>query len=87
MIFVFKIIAIFGTVIYFLLYFLLAARTLKPLKTIFSFAVIGLIGMIAINLTAKFTGVYIPVNYYSVGSCCALGLPGTIGLLILKMIM
>jgi hypothetical protein len=73
-------------VIYGFLYFIFAIGTKKPFKTIFFYAFLGVLGVIVVNLTAKYSGVYIPVNAYTLGSSAALGLPGTITLLVLKTI-
>lgn len=81
-----KIIFISLAVIYGFVYLIFAAKTEKPFKTIFGFAVLGLIAMTVINLTSKFSGVYIPVNFYTVGINAALGLPATIGLVLARMI-
>ncbi|MEE1026649.1 MAG: pro-sigmaK processing inhibitor BofA family protein [Acutalibacteraceae bacterium] len=82
----FKIIFILVSVIYGFLYLIFAAKTKKPFKTVFFYAFLGLFGLILTNLTASFSGVHIPVNAYSLGCSAALGLPGTIGLLILRII-
>lgn len=81
-----KIIFICFCVMYGFLYLIFAAGTNKPFKTIFFYAFLGILGLAAVNLTSKFSGVYIPVNAYTLGSAGALGLPGTISLLLLKMI-
>lgn len=73
-------------VIYGFLYLLFAVATNKPFKTIFFFAFLGVLGVVVVNLTAKYSGVYIPINSYSLGTSAALGLPGTIGLLVLRII-
>lgn len=82
----FKIIFIVLSVIYGFLYLIFAAKTKKPFKTIFFYAFLGLLGLILTNLTSTFSGVHIPVNAYSLGCSAALSLPGTIGLLILRII-
>jgi len=81
-----KIIFICACLIYGFLYFIFAAETKKPFKTIFFYAFLGLLGLVAVNLTAKFSGVYIPINAYTLSSSAALGLPGTVSLLILRII-
>lgn len=81
-----KIIFICFCVIYGFLYFIFAVGTNKPFKTIFLYAFLGVAGLVLVNLTSSFSGVYIPVNAYTLGSTAALGLPGTISLLMLKMI-
>lgn len=82
----FKIIFILISIIYGFLYLIFAAKTKKPFKTIFFYAFLGLLGLAATNLTSKFSGVYIPINAYSIGCSAALGLPGTISLLMLRII-
>ena len=81
-----KIIFICICIIYGFLYFIFAAGTNKPFKTIFFYAFLGLVGLTAVNLTSKFSGVYIPINAYTLGSSAILGLPGTVSLLLLRMI-
>lgn len=81
-----KIVLIVLSVVYGLIYFVLAAKTKKPFKTILSFAALGLLAMTVINLTSKYSGVYIPVNAYTVTLNATLGLPATITLLFLRMI-
>ena len=72
--------------IYGFLYFIFAVATKKPFKTIFFYGFLGLAGLIVIDLTSNFSGIYIPVNPYTIGASTALGLPGTITLLLLRMI-
>lgn len=73
-------------VVYFLIYLLFAAKTGKPFKTIFLYSFLGVLGMVLVNLFSSFSGVYIPVNGYSAGFCASMGLPGTVALLIIKLI-
>lgn len=73
-------------VIYGFVYLVLASKTGRPIRTILIFALLGIIAMTVLNLTSAYSGVYIPVNGYTVGVNAALGLPGTIGLLLLRMI-
>lgn len=72
--------------VYGFIYFIFAVATKKPFKTIFFYAFLGVAAFALIDLTSKFSGVYIPVNYYTVGSSAALGLPGVICLLLLRII-
>ena len=81
-----KIIFICLCVIYGFLYFIFAIGTNKPIKTIFFFAFWGIAGLTVVNFTFKFSGVYIPVNAYTLSTSAVLGLPGTLSLLLLKMI-
>lgn len=57
------------------------------IKTILLNSFLGLFAIIIINLTTKFTGVNIPLNYYTVTGGLTLGIPGVIGVLILNIIM
>lgn len=82
----FKIIFICICVIYGFLYFIFAAGTNKPFKTIIFHAFLGVGAIAIINLTSKFSGVYIPINPYTLTSSATLGLPGTISLLLIKII-
>lgn len=81
-----KIIFISVTIIYFFLYIILAAKTKKPFKTIMAYSFLGVLGIIIINITARFSGIYIPINGYTLGCSAAFGLPGTVGILLLRMI-
>lgn len=67
-----------------ILFFSMISR--KFFKTIFLNAILGLITIVIINLSSKFTGVYIPLNYYTVLGGISLGIPSIIGFLILSII-
>lgn len=82
----FKVLIICLCFIYGFLYFIFAVATKKPFKTILFYAFLGLAGLMVVDLTSKFSGIYIPINPYTVGASAALGLPGTITLLLLRMI-
>lgn len=63
-----------------------AAKTGKPFKTLLLNAFLGLAVMAIIDLTAKFTGVHIPVNQYTVVGSAVFGIPAVCGFLILPII-
>lgn len=63
-----------------ILFFALKSR--KFFKIIFVNALFGIGAIGLINLTAKFSGVNIAVNYWTVGAGGVLGLPGVFGILI-----
>ena len=44
----------------------------------------GIIVMCLINLTSKFTGLYIPINYFNIGVCSVLGIGGDLLILVLN---
>lgn len=58
----------------------------KTLKTLLMFCFSGLAVFAVINLLSKFTGVDIAVNGWTISSSAVFGVPGVIGLLILRMI-
>ena len=58
-------------------------RSLAAIKAILS----GVASMMAVNAVGSFTSCFIPVNYVTVFVCSVLGLPGTLMLLISKLIL
>lgn len=63
-----------------------AAKTKRFFKTLLLNAFLGLAVMAIIDLTAKFTGVHIPVNQYTVVGSAVFGIPAVCGFLILPII-
>lgn len=63
-----------------------AAKTGKLFKTLLLNAFLGIAVMAIIDLTAKFTGVHIPVNQYTVAGSAVFGIPAVCGFLILPII-
>lgn len=59
----------------------------KPFRYLLINFALGIAALIAVNLSARFTGIRIPVNPYSVSTGAVLGIPGVCGLLILRLIM
>ena len=66
------------TVIYLVLFVAFCILTKKPFKTILFNAIVGLFAFVIIDLTSVFTGVWIPINEYTVAVSVLGGLPGTI---------
>lgn len=62
-------------------------RSRRPLRSILLNAALGIGALAVINLTTRFTGVHIPINWFSVGGSGIFGLPAVFTLLILQMIM
>jgi hypothetical protein len=83
---VFKIVCISLFVIYLIAIIVLAMREKRPVVTLLVFAGIGIGLLLVINLTSKFTGVYLPINSYTVGASAAGGAAGIIALLLLRVI-
>lgn len=67
-----------------ILFFALKSR--RPLRFLLLNAIIGIIAMIVVNTASQFTGVYIPVNRFSVSGVSVFGVPAVIGLIILQII-
>ena len=63
-----------------------AVRTGKPLRRLTASGVQGLCALGLVNVLGAFTGVSLGVSWLSAGTCLALGIPGAIGLLLLKVI-
>jgi pro-sigmaK processing inhibitor BofA len=61
-------------------------KSRRPVKALVINAFSGIITLILINLTTAFTGIHIPVNWWSVSASAGLGIPGVIGLILLQMI-
>lgn len=68
------------------LIFVFSIKSKKFLRIIMFNAFMGLALLSLIDLTAKFTGVYIPVNQYTVSGGAVLGVPALCGFLLLKFI-
>lgn len=69
-----------------LIMFVFAVKSKKFFKTVFFNAFMGLILLSIIDLTAKFTGVYIPVNEYTVTGSAVYGIPALLMFLALKFV-
>ncbi len=58
----------------------------RPLRSIILNALLGIAAVIIVNLTQSFTGVHIPVNWWTVGGSSIFGIPAVCGVIILQMI-
>lgn len=67
-----------------LLLFYIKSR--KPIKSLILSALSGIATLVIINLSTKFTGLHIPVNWWSVLAVSGLGVPAVIGLILLQII-
>lgn len=61
-------------------------KSRRPIRSILLNAALGIAALAVINLTARFSGVHIPINWFSVGGSSIFGLPAVLSLLILQMI-
>lgn len=64
-----------------------ALKSGRPLKTLLLNALVGIAAIAAIDLTSKFTGIWIPINGFSVTGGAVYGLPAVCGMLILRLIL
>ncbi len=58
----------------------------KILRTLLLSALSGIIVFTAVNLLSAVSGVDIPVNAWTLGSSAVFGMPGVLGMLIIRMI-
>ncbi len=75
---------IFSAAVGFILF--LAARSGRFFKSVAVNAAVGLIALILVNITSRFTGSEIPINSYTVLGASLLGLPAVIFSLIMPFI-
>ena len=59
-------------------------KSRRPLIFAFINALLGVIAIVAVNMTARFTGVFVPVNVYSVPFSAVFGLPAVATNIILQ---
>ncbi len=65
---------------------ILHIKSHKLMKSIFLNAILGFATIAIINLTQKFTGVHIPLNWYTVGGSGVFGLPCVCGIILAQII-
>lgn len=65
---------------------ILFVLTKKPFKTLLLNAFMGICALAIIDLTSTLSGVYIPINTYTVAGAGIFGIPAICGFLILKLI-
>lgn len=82
-----RIIFIAISVMYLILLVLFSILTRKPFKTLIYNASIGLFAFIMIDLTAFLTGVWIPINDYTVVISLLGGVPGVVLLIIARFLL
>ncbi len=64
-----------------------ACRTGKPLRRITASGVQGLCAMGLVDVLGAFTGVSLGFSWFTTGVCAALGIPGVICLLLLRILL
>ena len=83
---VLSVLAVITVCVFFLIILVFHIRSPRPLRSLLLNAALGIISLVAINLTTRFTGVHIPVNPYSAGGSAVFGIPATVALIILQML-
>lgn len=73
-------------VIFYLVVIIFAIKTKRPFFTLVFNALIGLFVFAIIDFTAVFTGVFLPINAYTVVGSGTFGIPAVICFLLLKII-
>lgn len=63
-----------------------ALRTHKPIKALFINLLASAVITAIIDLTAKYTGVNIPINEWTVSGMAAFGVPALIGIVVMPVI-
>lgn len=76
-----SVVSVFGLGI---LFFYIKSR--RPLRSAAINALSGILALVLVNLTSKFTGVHIPVNIYTVPSSFVFGIPAVCALIIFQTI-
>lgn len=82
----FFIIVIILLAVFFLSIVFFALKSHKFLKTMGLNSLLGLMILALIDLTGKFTGIYIPINLYTVAGSGIFGIPAVCGFLILQIL-
>ena len=72
--------------LFFLVILFFAIKSHKFFKTLLFNVFLGLVILSIIDLTGKFTGIFIPVNPYSVAGASVFGIPAICGFLILQIL-
>ena len=83
---VLSVLTVITVCIFFLVILVFHIRSRRPLRSILLHAALGILSIVAVNLTTRFTGVHIPVNPYSAGGAAIFGIPATVALIILQML-
>lgn len=80
-----KIFSIILVCIYLLVLLIFAKKSGAFLSTLLISALSGVVTMAVINVTSQLTGVTLPVNAYTVGGSALFGVPGVLGLLVIRL--
>ncbi len=81
----FKISFIILFVVYCIILLCLCAKSGRLFKTLLLSMLSGLLVMTFVNLTSRFSGVNMPVNFWTVSGAVTFGIPGVLGMLVLRL--
>ena len=81
-----KYVAIIALSVFTLIILIFAKKSKKTFKILIFNAFLGISLLAIINLTSKFTNVYIPINEYTVTGCGVFGVPAVSIFLIFRFI-
>lgn len=70
--------------VYLLFLFYFSFKTKKTIKTLALSMFSGVIAFFVVNILSRFTGIYLPLNVYNLLSSSVFGIPGVLGLLLLR---
>lgn len=65
---------------------ILHLKSHRFLRSVFLNALLGFVAIALINLCQKFTGVFVPINWWTVGGSGIFGLPCVCGIVLLQII-
>ena len=65
---------------------ILHIKSHKFIKSVFANALLGFGAVVIINATQKYTGVFVPLNWWTVTSSGVLGIPGVCGIILAQII-
>ena len=80
-----KIFSIILVCMYLIILAVFAKKSGSFFRTLLLSALSGVATMAMINVLTRFTGVTLPVNMYTVLSSAVLGIPGVLGLLVVRL--
>lgn len=81
-----KIILIIGAVVYGLILLAYALKTKRPFRMLAVSALIGVVALIAVNVSSPLTGISLPFNGWTLLTAAAAGIPGIVLMLTMRMV-
>ena len=66
--------------------FLASLKSKRPMKTLLSSALAGLVTLVAVAVSGHFTGVSLAINFWTLACAAASGIPGVVLMLVIKLV-